>query len=399
MAAIMVMENPENKTKERVRFRDLPMIGAPFEEPEEDLPSPKPQTKKQSISYTDIVPLPEEPPPEKLRFTELRELPERVKPEVDFIPDEEEPKVLYEGFYKVTNSIYQGVADGSIFNFTPLLPVAEELVTSVMRPEEAVAEREEPLLPSFYREVISSIPEHLDWAAHAIHVATLSVKLGDGFGYSKEELAKLALAGLLHGVGMMTIPRSLLEEEGPLSSEQRSLIESHPIRGAELLSGAGPKLELLQTVLLQEHERHQGQGYPNKLSGKDIHEFARFIGLIDTFVSMTHPRPWRPARSPHEAAKEIVYIRKDEFDPRLLKLFINRVSIFPLGSLVKLTTNEIGQVVVVHEDEPLRPTVKILQDHNGEPLSKDQVLDLRRKNHLIAITGSASDEELAQPLK
>ncbi len=145
----MVMDKPENKTKERVSFRDLPLIGAPFEEPEEDLPSPKPQTKKQSISYTNIVPLPEEPPPEKLRITELRELPERVKPEVDSIPDEEEPKVLYEGFYKVTNSIYQGVADGSIFNFTPLLPVAEELVTSVVRPEEAVAERKEPLLPSF----------------------------------------------------------------------------------------------------------------------------------------------------------------------------------------------------------------------------------------------------------
>ena len=134
---------------------------------------------------------------------------------------------------------------------------------------------------------------------------------------------------------MMRIPHSLLEKTGPLSSEDRTLIESHPVLGAELLYDLDKEFDWLQKVLLQEHERHGGQGYPNKLSGKHIHLYARIIGMADTFISRTHPRPWRSARSPHEAAKEIGFVLRDEFDLQLIKLFFQRVTVFPLNSFQK----------------------------------------------------------------
>ncbi len=303
-----------------------------------------------------------------------------------------ETDALYDIACEITSGIYQSATNGASFDISPLLSVAESLSVSIIRSEGAETDGNLPS-SSIYSEVISSAIEPGDWASQAVHVATLSVNLAIGLGYSKEELEKLALAALLHGVGMMRIPRSVLEKAGHISSEDRRLIESHPVLGAELLLGLGNEFDWLEKVVLQEHERHGGQGYPNKLSGKHIHPYARIIGMADTFVSMTHPRPWRSARSPHEAAKEIGFVLRDEFDLQLIKLFLQRVTVFPLNSLVKLNNGSIGKVVATNMDSPLRPWVDVLLGPYGEPSLESKPLDLR-KNLILHVVGTVSDEGL-----
>jgi HD-GYP domain-containing protein (c-di-GMP phosphodiesterase class II) len=311
----------------------------------------------------------------------------------DFITVKEVPMVTYRELYRVTQGVYREVAERESLDLNPLLPLAESLVAALGGPEQVDFDKEGAVRPSFYQTVMSNVPEPHDWAAHAVHVAVLAVNLGGGWGYAPEELVKLALASLLHGVGMMRIPQSVLEHSGPLTPEQRTVVESHPIRGAELIAGLGPEFEWLQTVILQEHERHRGQGYPHGLSEKNIHEYARIIGLADTFVSMTHPRPWRDPLAPYNAATEIVYVRKGEFDPRLIKTFIKRVTIFPVNSLVRLNNLTIGRVLIVHDDAPLRPTIEILHDPRLRPPYVAKVLDLR-DHPLLHVVGYASEKDL-----
>ena len=389
----MDKENPDKNSEEEIRFRELPLEGPPSKESEPPAEEAKPP----------------EGPSEELRLTELSDVADQVKSEPtpleleeisdkeEFVPIEEETIDLYKDIYKGTSVIYEAAAEGGPLDIAPLGSLAEALVASMVRHDTDIGD-EEITRNSLYLAVMVTASGPMDWAAHAINVATLAVRLGSGRNYDHKELSKLALAGLLHGVGMMGIPSSILEQSGPLSSKQRSVIESHPLRGEELLSGLGSNFEWLKTVIAQEHERHQGQGYPRGLSGKDIHEFASLIGLVDSFAAMTHPRSWRPAITPHKAAKEIVFTRKNEFDPRLIKLFLQKLSIFPINSLVKLSNNLVGRVLIVHEDSPLRPTIEILHDPHEGHAAEHKVFDLR-KRPLIYIVGAISERALGQLVK
>lgn len=395
----MESEQPKGHPDEGIRFRDL--MGKE-EPPSGERPHDGPEGRPSG---------PDEATPEGLRFTEFKEVSERVNPEMtateqkkgpgrpgaDPSSDEKALKALYERIYEATNAVYQAAAQGGGIDIRPLLSQAESLTKIMLTPEEELTEEEYPK-PSFYREVMVSSTASLDWPAHAVHVATLALKIGIGAGYTKETLKNLALAGLVHDVGMMCIPESILESPGRLSAQELSVVQTHPIRGAELIGELGPEYEWLQTVVLQEQERYKGQGYPHGISGREIDEFARIIGMVDTFVAMTQPRPWRPAITPHEAAKELVYVRKDEFDPYFVKLFLKKVSIFPIKSLVRLSNNEIGQILAVHENSPLRPTIEVLQPSRGKHLAEQKVLDLR-KRPLLYITGSITEKELADFLQ
>jgi HD-GYP domain-containing protein (c-di-GMP phosphodiesterase class II) len=431
----MTAKKSKDQPREGIRFSDMPLENSPVEE--------EVKKAKKSISYSQLVPLPgdapsvvEQPPPPEakspaepqpsepllqeaeapetppgeVRLTELWEAAERDKPdeptppepvevvaEEPPLPAEEESRVLYDKIYDGTSTIYRAAAEGDRLVIAPAQSLAELLADSITRPEEEKAEEATPR-PSLYRDLMVTPGPSLDWVAHAIKVAALASKLGVGLGCSKDELINLALAGLLHDVGMMTVDPSILDNPGRLSSGQRSTVQKHPERGAELLAETGAEFEWLRTVALQEHERFRGQGYPNQVSGKDIDEYAQVIGLIDTYVAMTQPRPWRPPITPHEAAKEIVYICKDEFDPRFIKLFLQKVTIFPLNSLVKLNNQTIGRVLAIHEDSPLRPTIEILSTPHEGLLAESKAFDLR--NHpLLYIIGPVTDKELGKHLK
>lgn len=397
----MIKKQLKDQPDEKIRFRDLI---AKEESSEKERPS-----NDKVAEPEEVVDHSREASQEKVSFTELREVDQKVNPDL-FAPEkepkpshedgtnseEESTKALYNQIYKATSLVYENAANGNKIDIDPLIPLATALAEAVTQPEPEEEITCETLpKPTFYWEIMVAITASLDWPAHGIHVAALATKLGAGAGYNKEGLTNLALAGLVHDVGMMRMPLAILERPGRISSEERAIIQTHPIQAAEILGDVASGYEWLQTSVLQEHERYRGQGYPYGISGRDIDEYARIIGMVDAFVAMTQPRPWRPPMTPHEAAKELIYVRKDEFDPRFIKLFLKRVSIFPIKSLVRLSNNEVGQILAVHEDSPLRPTIEILQFKRGKQMVPHKILDLR-KRPLLYITGSVAEKELAE---
>lgn len=403
----MGKKQTKDQPDEKIRFRDL--MADEMSTGQDDSPDDKAREADNTAEADELLDTNLEDSSEKIWFTELREVDQRVNPETltkeqkkkdcpaDGITSEAESiKALYDEVYKEVSLIYEDAANSQKINIEPLLPLVEILSQAMAQPEpeEEIASETLPE-PTFYREVMVATTASLDWPAHSIHVATLAVKIGAGAGYKNEVLASLAIAGLVHDVGMMRMPLTILENPEPLSSEERAVIQTHPIEGAEIIGQLGPDYEWLQAVVLQEHEQHRGQGYPHGISGREIDEFARIIGMVDAFVAMTQPRPWRPPMTPHEAAKELIYIRKDNFDPKFVKLFLKKVTIFPINSIVRLSNNEIGQILSVHEDLPLRPTIEVLQPNRGKKVIEHKILDLR-KRPLLYITGSVSEKELAE---
>ena len=195
-----------------------------------------------------------------------------------------------------------------------------------------------------------------------VNVAILATKVGAGLGYHGEELERLTFAGLLHDIGLFAVPQSLITKSGRLTHDERTLIEQHPELGYQVIRKAGPKYDWLAQVVNQAHERWNGQGYPNKLKGRQISEFAQIIGVVDIFDALVSPRGYRRRFSPHEAVRELLVVERTAFPREVVKALVEQLSAYPLGTSVRLTTGEVGSVMRVNMRYPLRPVVWIEGD-------------------------------------
>jgi hypothetical protein len=224
--------------------------------------------------------------------------------------------------------------------------------------------------------------------SNMVHVSILAAKLGMGLGYQREALIGLALAGLLHDVGMLQVPKTILDNPGKLSDEDWARIRQHPEAGFQMLSKLGSQYAWLAQIAWQEHERWSGQGYPRGLKGEQIHEYARIIGLVDAFEALMSPRSYRRRLLPHEAVRELLVAEKASFPNQLMKALVQQFTLFPLGTRVKLNTGEIGVVSKLNQRFPLRPVLLI--DKGGTPGASPRVIDLSATTlvHIVEVIGS-----------
>lgn len=220
-----------------------------------------------------------------------------------------------------------------------------------------------------------------------INVAILAGKLALGLGYEPEGVQRVILAGLLHDIGMGVLPESLVEKTGPFSGQDRELLEQHPQAGFRLLAALGNRYEWLAMVVKQEHERWEGQGYPGRLRGAQIHEYAQIIGLSDTLDAMINPRPYRRQILPHFALRECMVKMKGAFSPHLLKTLVNQLSLYPLGTFVRLNTGEVGVVSLLNQRYPLRPhlTLTQLPGSDGQDMAKRVDLSQTSSMHIVEV--------------
>jgi len=195
-----------------------------------------------------------------------------------------------------------------------------------------------------------------------VNVAILATKVGAGLGYHGKELERLTFSGLLHDIGLFAVPQSLITKSGRLTQDERTLIERHPELGYQAIRTAGPKYDWLAQVVRQAHERWSGQGYPNKLKGRQINELAQIIGVVDVFDALVSPRGYRRRFFPHEAVRELMVAQRTAFPREVVKALVEQLSAYPLGTSVRLTTGEVGSVMRVNTRYPLRPVVWIEGD-------------------------------------
>lgn len=158
---------------------------------------------------------------------------------------------------------------------------------------------------------------------HSERVADIARDLAKALYNDEAKTQETYRAAKLHDIGKIAIPEAVLLKPGVLTQDELELIRSHPKKGAELLSPAKKVAfdQLVYNVILYHHERWDGRGYPEGLAGQDIPEEARIVGLADAYEAMTAGRPYREAKSPEEALKEVQELSGIQFDPKLARLF------------------------------------------------------------------------------
>lgn len=268
----------------------------------------------------------------------------------------------------------QTVRQGAVVRIDSLAQAAAGLAASV--------QRDDALLLKVF-----SCSDDRFLATNPVHVAILAVKIGIGLEYDTVALERLALAGLLHDVGMFALPETLVMKPGALTPEERARVQTHPQLGWQILNGLGPSYGWLAAIARQEHERWDGQGYPDRLQGAEIHEQAQLIGLADVFDAMISRRPYRRRMPPHHAIKHLLVNEKHTFSHRLLKALVGQLSVYPLDTAVRLNTGEIGTVIRVSPRHPLRPVLRIEQTGEADGSTSGRILDLGRTTfvHIVEV--------------
>lgn len=225
--------------------------------------------------------------------------------------------------------------------------------------------------------------------SHSINTMILSLKVGQGMGCSKDRLFELGLAALFHDVGMFLIPDDILRKPDRLTQEESEAVRKHPEMGRDILSVRDGSFPWLSEVVYQHHEREEGQGYPRGLRGDRIHEYAKIIGIVDAYEAMTHNRPHRRAIS----VRELIESKNQQFAPRIIKVFLEQISLYPIGSYVKLNNKSVGKVIDTNDHQPMRPVVNVLYDSQGNRMKVDQIVNLK-DNSLLWVVGNVSEAEL-----
>jgi HD-GYP domain-containing protein (c-di-GMP phosphodiesterase class II) len=222
---------------------------------------------------------------------------------------------------------------------------------------------------------------------HSVNVAIYAIALGQRIGIPKKHLSHLGMAGLFHDMGKTRIPKEILNKTGKLSPEEWLMMRSHPLVGTELIMRMKEWGELSTRMIegaFEHHLRYDLTGYPRLTRKRKITLFGRIITIGDFYDALVRPRVYN--RFPYVSEKILgIMLERSgkDFDPAIVKVFINMIGIFPLGTLVLLNTNEMGLVTQIQEDSELidRPKVCLLSYSDGE-YRKGKVVDLREMDEV-----------------
>jgi HD-GYP domain-containing protein (c-di-GMP phosphodiesterase class II) len=279
---------------------------------------------------------------------------------------------LYQEAFRQVKEFYLSARNGTLRLAAELPKVAEGL-------RELVAQDDFGLMKSCF----SDYPDQADYLYyHGVNVSIFALRMALGLGYEQRAALELGLAGLLHDIGLMSY-LDIINQSRTLTRDERTRVKQHPRTGLEILSKLNPVPSAgIMDVVCQEHERIDGTGYPEGLRESAVCLSAQVVGLADTYEALTHRRPHREKRTPLEASK-IIAEEKQAFSPKIIKVLFERVGIFPVGATVRLNTKELGIVLRVHTEFPLRPLVKVLFDAEGNELKEPKLVDLSNSRVLF----------------
>lgn len=229
---------------------------------------------------------------------------------------------------------------------------------------------------------ISTIRIYDDYTyTHSLNVAILAMCLGKHIGLNRLMLERLGLCGLFHDLGKVAIPRELLNKQGSLNEDEYAVLKTHSMHSARLILRLKSKDDRKSKILVPPFEHHMGydhSGYPKVLTGPKISLFGRILTIVDVYDAITSPRIYRKnALSPDKAIAQMATQSGTHFDPILFKVFVGMMGVYPVGTLVKLDSGELGIVKQPSKRTGRsRPIVQCIIRDDDQSYSKGAVVDL-----------------------
>lgn len=194
---------------------------------------------------------------------------------------------------------------------------------------------------------------------HSVNVSLLCILMGRWLKCDREVIKELGQAGLLHDIGKVFIDDSILNKPGKLTDDEYEEIKKHTLLGYNLLSEHKQVSNNVANAALMHHERADGSGYPMGSKGYSKNLCVSVVAVADVYDAVTSTRVYSPKKSPYSAAEILWQESFGKLNPRISKVFYDRITNFYVGNEVLLSNDEIGVVIYVDPSQPTRPIVMV----------------------------------------
>lgn len=237
-----------------------------------------------------------------------------------------------------------------------------------------------------------------DLMAHSVNVSLLSTATALAMGIKNSTtLHELALAALLHDIGLLMIPQDLLARRENLKPEENLIYREHSNWGFAILQESAELPRSVAQVAQEHHEHADGTGYPHQLTNSNLHPFSRIIAAVNAYENMCVTFSDRSGCKSHLAYESIMAGAGSRFDVHVAKALLSRLPMYPPGSLVELTNGLVGVVISASPDLPHRPKLKILADSLDQARREPYILDLvDLENQTLFVKDVLNDETACQ---
>ena len=279
--------------------------------------------------------------------------------------------VLSKGKAAVT-SMFHEVRMGKAISVSDAEPLVDEISNSIERNPEAFLN-------------LARLKNVDDYTyMHSVAVCGLMIALGKQLGLAGRDLKDAGIAGLMHDVGKALIPNEVLNKPGKLTDAEFEVIKTHPRKGWEILNIAEGANAIALDVCLHHHERVDGTGYPDRISGEPLTLFARMGAVCDVYDALTSNRCYKNGWEPAETIRKMAEWRNGHFDEKIFQAFVKTIGIYPSGTLVRLKSGRLAIVIEQTGKSLLTPIVKaFFSTKSNEPIMPEMI-DLSRSRESIA---------------
>jgi HD-GYP domain-containing protein (c-di-GMP phosphodiesterase class II) len=209
-------------------------------------------------------------------------------------------------------------------------------------------------------------------AKSSVNAAILSGLIAVELKLAPHKVMQVITGALIHDVGMLRLPKDIIDKKGGLSAAELQRVQAHPLYTYKIINKELLYPEDIAIIALQHHERWDGEGYPRRLAGTNIDLGARIVSVADAFEAMVSQKPYRNSMIGYQAMKNLLSDNSRRFDPDVLNAFIQTMGIYPIGSIILLNNGALARVTEVQGAAPLRPKIKILIDEFGRIYKQDE---------------------------
>lgn len=264
---------------------------------------------------------------------------------------------------KLIENAYGQMALEKPFQISRLRDLAEEMITMI------------DVCP--YGFMFLHREEQASLQTHVFSTAIYAIVICNALDYSKPKSIEIILGVLMMDVGMLRVPVGIREKSEKLTDGEMKTLRAHPVEGYKILTQTVKVKNKIALIALQHSEHYDGTGYPRQTKGEEISEGARIASLADSYAALLEPKSYRKKSLPYEAIKELLTLGASKYDPNFMKTFLMAMSMYPVGSVVKLSDNTSALVIGPSADKPLRPILLTVREADGSLVNKPTVVHLR----------------------
>lgn len=208
---------------------------------------------------------------------------------------------------------------------------------------------------------------------HCMNVGIIAALIGKWLGWSEEKQRLLHMCGLFHDIGKLQIPKEVLDKPSKLTDEEYDIMKQHTLKGYELIKNMGLAPSVVNAALMH-HERCDGSGYPNGLTGDKIDKLAKVVAIADVYEAMTANRVYRSAMCPFDVVARFEETGFQEFETEYLLVFLQNIVDSYLHSRVLLSNGEKAEIILINRQKGSRPLV---MTSSGKPIDLNTEKDIR----------------------